>query len=363
MKLQDIEPNPNQPRKTFDEEKLRELADNIKAVGLKQPLIVRPLPTTGGKYQLVDGERRYRACKLIPSLEDVPVEIRQDIKTEEDAALQSFIINDQRQNYSPQDKEAYIYHLYTTTKLSTRKLAAKLGVHHSAIDHYLEAYRFRQKLPSAYLVGTLPLSHSHLKQTASIKDDRIRIGLIKMLAENKIKSDPETIKDAAKVIREAPEELQEAWASDLFSLEDVRILTEYMADKEYWKTINDLVPLMNEMFFCGIMKDSKKIPMELKKEALTMLEENDYLNHEDVYFHYKEPTEKMIKKHGKEALEALCGWIAFSAKPEVLWKTERLRDKPDQRITVLDFMLDCLHKSLSVQAFEDKIPPYRGDMK
>src|SRR5215204_3243450 len=186
MKLVDIEPNPNQPRKDFDPDKLQELADNIKAVGLKQPLIVRPLPPKGGgKHQLVDGERRYRACKLIP-LQEVPVEIREDIKTEEDAAIQSYIMNEQRLNYNPQDKEAYIHHLLETTKLSTRKLAAKLGVHHSHIDHLKAAYRFRQKLPPT-LVGTLELPHSALKNTAMIKDDKLRIRFLKMIAEGKIK--------------------------------------------------------------------------------------------------------------------------------------------------------------------------------
>jgi ParB family chromosome partitioning protein len=208
MKLQDILPNPNQPRKHFDEEKLRELADNIKAVGLKQPLIVRPLGK-GKKYQLVDGERRYRACKLI-DLKEVPVDVREDIKTEEDAALQSFIINEERSNYTAQDKDAYIFYLYQTTKLSTRKLAEKLGKSHAFIDHCIEARRFRQKLPPT-MVGTtsLEFSHSAFRDTSIIKDDKLRIRFLKMIAEGKLKHS--AIRDVYKILQKIPPEREEVF--------------------------------------------------------------------------------------------------------------------------------------------------------
>ncbi|HKI07523.1 MAG TPA: ParB/RepB/Spo0J family partition protein [Nitrososphaeraceae archaeon] len=224
MKLADIEPNPKQPRKDFAEESLRELADNVKQVGLKQPLIVKPLPT-GGKFQLVDGERRYRARKLIP-LEDVPVNIREDIKTEEQAAIESYIINEQRLNYNPQDKEAYIYQLKESTGLSTRKLADKLGVHHSHIDHMLEAYKFRQRLPPT-LVGTLELSHSALMNTASIKDDNLRIRLLKALQDKKIKSSTE-VSEIARVLKDMPRQLQEAYFADLLQWGDVLHLAKWV---------------------------------------------------------------------------------------------------------------------------------------
>src|SRR5215217_999727 len=222
IKLADIEPNPVQPRKDFPEEGIKELAENIKQVGLQQPLIIRPL-NDGRKYQLVDGERRYRACKLI-ALEDVPVEIREDIRTQEDAAIQSYIMNDQRQNYSPQDREAYIYHLKQVTGLSTRKLAAKLGVHHSHVDHLLEAYRFRQKLP-AYLVGTLPLTFSMLKQTAGIKDDNLRITMLQALHDKRIKADAYEIALVANTLWKLPREAWEAYFRKLMTLEE---LEEYL---------------------------------------------------------------------------------------------------------------------------------------
>ena len=74
LKLSDIEPNPDQPRKLFDEEKLMELAKSISEHGLIQPILVSPL--SNGRYQLVAGERRWRASR-IAGLVEVPVIIKQ----------------------------------------------------------------------------------------------------------------------------------------------------------------------------------------------------------------------------------------------------------------------------------------------
>lgn len=74
LRLSQIEPNREQPRKVFNEEALNELADSIREHGVLQPLLVRPLP--GGVYQLVAGERRWRASRMA-GLQEVPVVIRE----------------------------------------------------------------------------------------------------------------------------------------------------------------------------------------------------------------------------------------------------------------------------------------------
>ena len=73
LKISDIEPNRQQPRKEFNEEALTELADSISKHGILQPLLVRPLPDGG--YQLVAGERRWRACRMA-GVSEVPVVIK-----------------------------------------------------------------------------------------------------------------------------------------------------------------------------------------------------------------------------------------------------------------------------------------------
>ena len=74
LKISEIEPNREQPRREFDEESLNQLADSIKQHGLIQPILVRPI--LGGGYQIVAGERRYRACQLA-GITEVPVSIRE----------------------------------------------------------------------------------------------------------------------------------------------------------------------------------------------------------------------------------------------------------------------------------------------
>jgi ParB family transcriptional regulator, chromosome partitioning protein len=253
VRLADIEPNPNQPRKVFD--KLEELAENIKQVGLKEPLEVRPLPN--GKYQLVDGERRYRACKLVP-LEDVPVKIREDIKTDEEAALESFIINEERSNYSSQDKDAYIFHLYETTKLSTRKLAEKLGKHHSYVDHALEAHHFRQKMQelAPTQVGTLQFTHSALKNTAMIKDDKLRIRVLQAIQDKKIKSDYETVAYVSDLLAAVPQEaVREAFFLGLFTIPQLATIADIShKDKEFMDATSEA--------FSG------HIPKEIKRDVI-----------------------------------------------------------------------------------------------
>ena len=86
LKLSDIRPNPNQPRTVFDEEALQELASSIKAIGIVQPITVREVED--GKYEIVAGERRFRASKMA-GLETIPAYIR---KVEEESVLELALI-------------------------------------------------------------------------------------------------------------------------------------------------------------------------------------------------------------------------------------------------------------------------------
>jgi ParB/RepB/Spo0J family partition protein len=294
MKLSDIKPNPKQPRKEFDEEGLKDLAENIKQVGLKQALIVRPLSSDGKSYQLVDGERRYRACKLIP-LEEVPVEIREDIKTEEDAAVQSFIINEERSAYSPQDRDAYIFNLYQTTKLSTRKLAQKLGNHHSFIDHCIAAHRFRQKVHELVpgRVGSLELTPKALKNTAIIKDDHVRIKVLELIHDGKISSSSsaDEIQWAAKLLTlekqgKAPKGLVEAWTCGLFTIGQINEELD-KPGPPFWRLVSDDVPkeLKEAVLFVWAKSNTARanyLRSEFYKKYSTDVNMHDAINLEDL---------------------------------------------------------------------------------
>ena len=97
LRLSEIEPNKGQPRKVFDKEAMEQLAESIRVNGVLQPLLVRPLST--GNYQIVAGERRWRAAK-IAGLAEVPVVVRDDLSDEQVMQV-ALIENLQRENLNP----------------------------------------------------------------------------------------------------------------------------------------------------------------------------------------------------------------------------------------------------------------------
>ena len=105
LRLSQIEPNRDQPRKIFSEEALNELADSIREHGVLQPLLVRPLP--GGSYQLVAGERRWRASRMA-GLQEVPVVIRE---MDEEQAMEIALI----ENLQREDPVSYTHLTLPTT--------------------------------------------------------------------------------------------------------------------------------------------------------------------------------------------------------------------------------------------------------
>ncbi len=120
LRLSEIVPNRAQPRKQFDEEALAELADSIAQHGVIQPLLVRPL--ADGTYQLVAGERRWRASRMA-GLTEVPVTVRE--MTDREAAQLALIENLQREDLNPME-EAYGYRTLMETYALTQEEAARV---------------------------------------------------------------------------------------------------------------------------------------------------------------------------------------------------------------------------------------------
>ena len=121
LPLADITPNAEQPRKNFNEESLRELAESIRRQGILQPLLVRPL---GDGYQLVAGERRWRAAKLA-GLGKVPVIIR--VMDDKDVMAAALIENLQREDLNPVEEARALAKLQETLDLTQDALASRLG--------------------------------------------------------------------------------------------------------------------------------------------------------------------------------------------------------------------------------------------
>ncbi len=133
IELHRIRPNPQQPRKHFDAEALEELAASLRQDGVLQPMVVRP---AGDAYQIIMGERRYRAA-VLAGLEEVPVLVRE--MDDEDAFLAALVENLQRANLDPAD-EADAYQGLLVKGYSARKIAERLGIAASKVSRVVRVY-------------------------------------------------------------------------------------------------------------------------------------------------------------------------------------------------------------------------------
>lgn len=135
LPLHCIVPNNKQPRTFFDDEKLLELAESIKAQGVLQPLLVRPIGTPQEqKYEIVAGERRFRASK-IAGLREIPVIIKE--LTDEQAALVALIENLQREDLNPMEEAQGLLELAQKFNLRQEDIAAKIGKSRSMVANTL----------------------------------------------------------------------------------------------------------------------------------------------------------------------------------------------------------------------------------
>lgn len=179
LRISEIEPNKGQPRKQFDDAALTELAASIAQHGVLQPLLVRPLPN--GQYQLVAGERRWRASRMA-GLTEVPVVVRE--MTEQEAAELALIENLQRQDLNPME-EAQGYRTLMETYGMTQEDAAKaVNKSRPAVANALRLLN----LPSAVaeLVGRGELSAGHARALLSFDTEEQQVAVAKMVIDNEL---------------------------------------------------------------------------------------------------------------------------------------------------------------------------------
>ena len=163
LRLNDIEPNKNQPRQFFDDDALSELSDSIREHGVLQPLIVRPL--TDGGYQLVAGERRWRASRLA-GLTEVPVIVR--ALTDAEVAVIALIENLQREDLNPIEEAEGISRLIEEYSFTQEQAAEKLGKSRSALTNTLRLMALPERVRG--LVSDEFLSAGHARALLGLND-------------------------------------------------------------------------------------------------------------------------------------------------------------------------------------------------
>ena len=174
--LSAIEADPHQPRQTFDEEKLQELADSIKLYGVLSPILVRAgqLP---GRYTVISGERRFRAAHLA-GLSSIPAMVNHGEDVQGRTLAIQLVENLQRDDLTPIERAHAIGALRDGNSLSIRDIAEKLSISKSAVQRSLDILQLPDDLLNALRQGA---SESKVLLLAKIEDEQLRATYLKDL--------------------------------------------------------------------------------------------------------------------------------------------------------------------------------------
>ncbi len=155
LKLDMLQPGRYQPRTRMDEGSLYELAESIKSQGVIQPVLVRPVD--GGRYEIIAGERRFRAARLA-GLDSVPVLVKP--VPDEAAAVMALIENIQREDLNPLEEAQGLQRLVTEFKLTHEQAAQAVGRSRSAASNLLRLLNLAEPVQQMLLAGDLDMGHA-----------------------------------------------------------------------------------------------------------------------------------------------------------------------------------------------------------
>ncbi len=202
MSLEKIYPNPEQPRKNFDEQALRELADSIKKHGVIMPIVVND--DRSGRFMIIAGERRFRAAKLA-GLKEIPVVIRNYSKREIKEI--SLIENLQREDLNPIEAAAAMKQLMVEYKLTQDELAERIGKSRPAIANTLRLLSLTPEVMQLVAESKLSAGHARTLVPLAAEDqitfasDAVKSGMSVRELEKKVRSytiSPELLEEKKK---------------------------------------------------------------------------------------------------------------------------------------------------------------------
>ncbi len=173
VSLNDIEPNREQPRKDFDEEALSELAESIAEHGLIQPIVVKP--QTNGRYSIIAGERRWRACR-IAGLYEVPVVIK-DADPQELMEL-ALIENLQREDLNAVEEALGYRSLIDSFALTQEQVAKRVGKSRTAVTNALRLLNLTDEELQALRLGAITAGHA--RALLSVEDEALRRQMLEL---------------------------------------------------------------------------------------------------------------------------------------------------------------------------------------
>lgn len=171
--------NPNQPRKEFSSEALEELTESIKAKGVLQPVLVRPMPGDKNKYELVAGERRLRASKLA-GLKEIPAMIKE--MTDLESMAVALIENLQREDLNPIEEAKGYHELTSKFGLSQEELGRQVGKSRSALANSMRLLTLPPEIQDS--IGKNDISAGHGRSLMAITDESVRNSLFESILSN-----------------------------------------------------------------------------------------------------------------------------------------------------------------------------------
>ena len=226
LPISEIEPNKDQPRQEFDETALAQLAESISAHGLLQPLLVRPL--LSGGYQIVAGERRYRACRMA-GITEVPVLIRElsDVETLEIALIENL----QRENLNPIE-EAYGYKtLIDEYDFSQEEVSRSVGKSRPAIANALRLLNLPEYIRQKVEQGAI--TSGHARALLPLEDDEQKQELCDIIILNdlSVRQVEKIVKAKLSKTEEKPDKQDKITVKPKYFSEVELALTEHLGKK------------------------------------------------------------------------------------------------------------------------------------
>ena len=259
--LDDIIPNRFQPRELFDERALKELALSIREHGVIQPIIVRKI---GTKYEIIAGERRYKASTMA-GLTKIPAIVRNlDDKESSKVAL---IENLQRKDLTPIEEARTYQKILDIDNMTQEELAKSMGKSQSAVSNKLRLLTLSNKIQDALL--NEKISERHARSLLNVRDEKERERLTDIIIEKRL-----SVKDLENIIKNGDEVNNN---QEKIKEENNSILEKNANDIEN-KEIKDTYPRVNfEELLRGLKKDEKKEEPE-EIETLDLQEDDNYFS-------------------------------------------------------------------------------------
>lgn len=211
MRISSIEPNRDQPRKDFDEEALQELASSIKKYGILQPLLVRKV---GKRYEIIAGERRWRAAKLA-RLKEVPVIIKEF--TDGEATEIALIENIQREDLNPVEEAEAYQRLMDEFFLTQEQVAERVGKSRTAIANRVRLLKLAPEVRELLVSGKI--TEGHARALITLETPELQIAAAKEVADRGL-----TVRETEKLVKHflappAPPKKPEFTEADILAYE------------------------------------------------------------------------------------------------------------------------------------------------